>query len=85
MPEKTPVLSSEEVLEKYMGSLNTDIYQKNRVYRNDFMRVLAKVQEFNFSTMKQGLLLIRCCGELMPDESPSSRMALVEQVWTTIT
>ncbi|CAB3256339.1 unnamed protein product [Arctia plantaginis] len=84
MPAKSPVLSSEEVLEKFMANLNTDIHQKNRVYRNDFMRVLVKVKELNFSTKKQGLLLIRCCGELMPDESPPSRMALVEQVWTTI-
>lgn len=83
-PAQKSAASSEEVLEKYIAALNTDIYQKNRVYKNDFMRVLAKVKEFDFSTKKQGLLLIRCCTELMPDETASSRMALVQEVWQTI-
>ncbi|XP_075976120.1 leucine-rich PPR motif-containing protein, mitochondrial-like [Anticarsia gemmatalis] len=77
-------LSSEEVLEKFITGLSTDIYQKNRVYRNDFTRILAKVKELNFSKKKQGLLLIQCCGELMPDETPAARMMLVEEVWNTI-
>lgn len=82
---KTPVvLPSEELLEKMIAGLSSDIHQKNRVYKNDFMRVLAKVNERNFSTKKQGLLLISCCGELLPDESPASRMQIVEQVWNTI-
>ncbi|CAH0695462.1 unnamed protein product [Spodoptera exigua] len=79
-----PAISSEEVLEKYIAALNTDIFQKNRVYKNDLVRVLTKVKELNFSTKKQGLLLIRCCSDLLPDESASSRMELLEQVWTTI-
>ncbi|XP_026738894.1 leucine-rich PPR motif-containing protein, mitochondrial-like [Trichoplusia ni] len=83
-PTKKPAVSAETVLEKYVAALNTDIYQKNRVYKNDFMRVLAKVKDLNFSTKKQGLLLIRCCGELLPDESPLCRMQLVEEVWNTI-
>lgn len=83
-PTKKPAVSAETVLEKYVAALNTDIFQKNRVYKNDFMRVLAKVKDLNFSTKKQGLLLIRCCGELLPDESPLCRMQLVEEVWNTI-
>lgn len=81
---KKPALSSQEVLEKYVAALNTDLYQKNRVYKNDLQRVLAKVKEYNFSTKKQGLLLIRCCGELLPDETALCRMQMVEQVWNTI-
>ncbi|KAJ8735797.1 hypothetical protein PYW07_007417 [Mythimna separata] len=81
---KGPVLSSYEILEKYITGLSTDIFQKNRVYKNDLVRVLNKVKEFNFTKKKQALLLIRCCGDLLPDESALSRMQLVEQVWNTL-
>lgn len=77
-------LSSEELLEKLIANLSTDIYQKNRVYKNDLVKVINKVKELNLSSKKQGLLLLKCCTELLPDESPSSRIALVEQVWNTI-
>ncbi|KAJ2948053.1 hypothetical protein O0L34_g9850 [Tuta absoluta] len=77
-------LNEEELLEKHIAGLSTDIYTKHRVYKNDFQRVLAKVKEYNFSKKKHGLLLLRCCTELMPDEPPASRMALVEQVWETL-
>lgn len=85
--ESTPKptkLSSNDLLEKLIAGLSTDIHNKNRVYKNDLVRVINKVKELNFSTKKQGLLLIRCCTELMPDETPSTRMALVEQIWNTI-
>ncbi|KAJ8736098.1 hypothetical protein PYW08_006754 [Mythimna loreyi] len=81
---KTPMLSSQEILEKYITGLSTDIFQKNRVYKNDLVRVLGKVKEFNFTKKKQALLLIRCCGDLLPDESALSRMQLLEQVWNTL-
>lgn len=77
-------MSSEELLEKLIAGLSTDIHQKNRVYKNDLMRVINRVKEMNFSTKKQGLLLLRCCTELLPDETPSARMALVELVWNTL-
>lgn len=79
-----PSVKAEELLEKMIAGLSSDIYQKNRVYKNDFMRLIAKVEDMNFSTKRQGLLLIRCCGDLLPDESPASRMVLVEQVWKTL-
>lgn len=67
-----------------IAGLSSDIHQKNRVYKNDLMRVIAKVSDLNFSTKKQALLLISCCTELLPDESPSSRMVLVEEVWNAL-
>ncbi|KPJ16487.1 Leucine-rich PPR motif-containing protein, mitochondrial [Papilio machaon] len=77
-------MASEELLEKLIAGLSSDIHQKRRVYKNDFIRVLNKVKELNFSTKKQGLLLISCCAELLPDETPSCRMDLIEQVWIAL-
>lgn len=82
--KKFEPLSSEELLEKYIAGLSTDIHLKNRVYKNDLQRVIAKVKSFNFSTRKQQLLLLRCCTELLPDEAPLTRMALAEEIWSAI-
>ncbi|KAJ0182327.1 hypothetical protein K1T71_001696 [Dendrolimus kikuchii] len=77
-------ISSEELLEKLIAGLSSDIHQKNRVYKNDLVRVISKIKEMSFSTKKQGLLLLRCCTELLPDEAPSTKMSLVEEIWNTI-
>lgn len=76
--------SSNSLLEKLIAGLSSDIHQKNRVYKNDLVRVINKVKDLEFSTKRQGLLLIRCCTELLPDETPSARMELVELIWNTI-
>ncbi|XP_068626542.1 leucine-rich PPR motif-containing protein, mitochondrial isoform X2 [Battus philenor] len=73
-------LSSEELLEKMFTVLSADIHQKRRVYKNDLIKVINKVKELKFSSNKQGLLLIKCCGDLLVDETPSTRMDLLEQV-----
>ncbi|XP_038207718.1 leucine-rich PPR motif-containing protein, mitochondrial [Zerene cesonia] len=77
-------LTSEDLLEKLISGLSADMYQKHRVYKNDLMRVIDKVKALNFSSKKQQLFLIRCCSELLPDETPATRMALVQDVWNTI-
>lgn len=82
--KKFQPISSEDLLEKYISGLSTDIHLKNRVYKNDLQRVIAKVKNLNFSTKKQQLLLLRCCTELLPDEVPVTRMAIAEDIWTTI-
>lgn len=82
--KKFEPISSEELLEKYIAGLSTDIHLKNRVYKNDLQRVITKVKISNFSTKKQQLLLLHCCTDLMPDEAPITRMALAEEIWTTI-
>ncbi|XP_063616303.1 leucine-rich PPR motif-containing protein, mitochondrial [Cydia splendana] len=76
--------SSEELLEKMIAGLSSDIHQKNRVYKNDLVKVIGKVKELNFSSKRQGLLLLQCCTELLPDETPATRIALAEEVWAAI-
>lgn len=77
-------ISQEELLEKFIAGLSSDIYLKHRVYKNDLMRVINKIKELNFSSKRQGLLLLRCCTELLPDEAPAMRMNLVELIWKTL-
>ncbi|CAH0405199.1 unnamed protein product [Chilo suppressalis] len=76
--------SQNELLENLVAGLSSDIHQKNRVYKNDLMRVVNKIKEINFSTKKQSILLIQCCTELLPDESPASRMNLLDEILKAI-
>ncbi|XP_022130285.2 leucine-rich PPR motif-containing protein, mitochondrial [Pieris rapae] len=82
--KSTKNLSPEDLLEKLIANLSSDIYQRHRVYKNDLIRVINKIKEVQFSTKKQELLLISCCSELLPDETPAARMILVEDIWNTI-
>lgn len=36
------------------------------------------------ATPSQSLLIIRCCGSLLPDELPENRTKLVQKIWTTL-
>lgn len=36
------------------------------------------------ATSSQSLMIIRCCGELIPEEPPTNRTELVQQVWKTL-
>lgn len=41
---------------------------------------------FHFSeqaTSTQSLMIIRCCGSLVPEESPEVRTKLVNEIWST--
>lgn len=36
------------------------------------------------ATPSQSLMVLRCCGNLVPDELPENRTKLVQQIWETI-
>lgn len=36
------------------------------------------------ATSTQSLLIIRCCGNLVPEESPEVRTRLVNEIWETL-
>jgi hypothetical protein len=36
------------------------------------------------ATSTQSLLIIRCCGSLLPEASPNIRTQLVEEIWKTL-
>jgi hypothetical protein len=36
------------------------------------------------ATSTQCLLIIRCCGNLVPEASPEARTQLVEEIWKTL-
>ncbi|XP_049882196.1 leucine-rich PPR motif-containing protein, mitochondrial-like [Pectinophora gossypiella] len=81
---KIKAINEEDALEKFVAGLSADIHNKKRVYKNDLQRVLSKVKSLNYSSKKQGLLLLQCCTDLLADEAPATRMTLAEQVWNTI-
>jgi len=50
------------------------------------LRVLIRnLQYFSENTTSsQSLLVIRCCGSLIPEELPEKRTQLVQEIWATL-
>ena len=36
------------------------------------------------ATSSQSLMIIRCCGDLVPEETPENRTKLVQEIWKTM-
>lgn len=36
------------------------------------------------ATTSQSLMVIRCCGNLVPEETPERRTQLVDEIWKTL-
>ena len=54
-----------------------------------FLQVVSSVNVYFFfvlesATSTQSLLIIRCCGNLLPEASPEVRTHLVEEIWKTL-
>lgn len=49
---------------------------------------MVQINNHNFvaetATPSQSLMILRCCGNLVPDELPENRTKLVQQIWETI-
>lgn len=55
-----------------------------RISRRDLEEVLEEIRQQRTATSSQSLLVIRCCGNLVPEEMPEVRTALVQDIWRTL-
>lgn len=55
-----------------------------RISRRDLEEVLDEIRQHRTATSSQSLLVIRCCGNLVPEELPEVRTALVQDIWKTL-
>lgn len=55
-----------------------------RISRRDIEDVLEELRLQRSATSSQSLLMIRCCGNLVPEEMPEVRTALVQEIWKTL-
>ena len=71
-------------LEKQLRRLDQDVRRIGRISRRDIEEVLEEIRLQRSATSSQSLLVIRCCGNLVPEEMPEVRTALVQEIWKTL-
>ncbi|XP_076067194.1 bicoid stability factor [Oratosquilla oratoria] len=76
----SPALS----LDKALTRLDSDIRRTGRIALQDIEDILNEVKSFKSASSNQSLLLIRCCGSLVPEEDPDVRTKLVHNIWETL-
>lgn len=71
-------------LDKQIRRLDQDARRTGRISRRDLEEVLDEIRTHRTATSSQSLLVIRCCGNLVPEELPEVRTALVQEIWKTL-
>ncbi|XP_050321595.1 leucine-rich PPR motif-containing protein, mitochondrial [Bactrocera neohumeralis] len=80
----SPAAKSDLNLEKQIRRLDQDVRRVGRISRRDIEEVLEEIRTQRSATSSQSLLVIRCCGNLVPEEMPEVRTALVQEIWKTL-
>ncbi|GLV39949.1 bicoid stability factor [Carabus blaptoides fortunei] len=71
-------------LEKSIRRLDNDVRRSGRISRRDIEDILEEIRHTRSATSSQSLLVIRCCGNLVPEELPEIRTKLVQEIWNTL-
>ncbi|KAG4079721.1 hypothetical protein HA402_006754 [Bradysia odoriphaga] len=71
-------------LDESIKKLDQDVRRIGRISRRDIEEVFDEVRRIKTASSSQSLLLIRCCGNLVPEELPEVRTALVQEIWKTL-
>lgn len=67
-----------------MKRLDQDVRRSGRISKRDIEDVLEEIRSSRSATTSQSLLVIRCCGNLVPEELPEVRTKLVKEIWNTL-
>lgn len=78
------VAGSNHSLDRSLKRLDEDVRRSGRISRRDLEDVLEEIRVNRSATSAQSLLVIRCCGNLVPEELPEVRTALVQEIWKTL-
>lgn len=71
-------------LERSIRRLDQDVRRSGRISRRDIEDILEEIRHTRSATSSQSLLVIRCCGNLVPEELPETRTKLVQEIWNTL-
>ncbi|CAH1960976.1 unnamed protein product [Acanthoscelides obtectus] len=80
---QTSVLTDQN-LETSLKRIDQDVRKSGRISRRDIEDVLEEIRIARSATSSQSLLVIRCCGNLVPEELPETRTKLVQEIWNTL-
>lgn len=68
-----------------LQKLDSEVRRFGRITKKDIDEVFDEIRSRNDITSSQSLLVIRCCGELVPEELPEQRTLLVQKIWSVLT
>lgn len=76
-------INPSDTLDKSLKRLDNDVRRSGRISRRDLEEILEEIRTNKSATSSQSLLVIRCCGNLVPEEMPEARTKMVQQIWKT--
>ncbi|KAG7155734.1 Leucine-rich PPR motif-containing protein-like 3 [Homarus americanus] len=71
-------------IDKALYRIDTDIRRTGRIFKKDIEDIFGEIKALRHATSTQSLLLLRCCGSLVPEELPEVRNKLVQDIWETL-
>ncbi|XP_037041039.1 leucine-rich PPR motif-containing protein, mitochondrial isoform X2 [Bradysia coprophila] len=71
-------------LDESIRKLDQDVRRIGRISRRDVEEVFDEIRRIKTASSSQSLMLIRCCGNVVPEELPAVRTALVQEIWKTL-
>ncbi|KAK9507866.1 hypothetical protein O3M35_007637 [Rhynocoris fuscipes] len=71
-------------IDKSIQRLDSDVRRLGRVTSKELLEVFEEIRNSRQATSTQSLMIIRCCGNLVPEESPEVRTRLVNEIWETL-
>ncbi|RZF34823.1 hypothetical protein LSTR_LSTR011210 [Laodelphax striatellus] len=71
-------------LDRSIRRLDEDARRMGRISVKELKDVIQEIQSTKTATSTQSLMVIRCCGNLVPEETPEFRTNLVKEVWSTL-
>ncbi len=77
-------MESHENIDRSLYRLDQEIRRTGRVARQEIDELLQDIRDMKKATSNQSLMMIRCCGELVPSENSENRTKLVQEVWKTM-
>lgn len=74
----------EKNIDKHIQRLDQDVRRAGRISKKELEDVFKEIKHLKHATSTQSLMIIRCCGNLVPEESPEVRTNLVKEIWATL-
>ncbi|XP_014274308.1 leucine-rich PPR motif-containing protein, mitochondrial [Halyomorpha halys] len=76
-------LTQNKNIEKSIQKLDQDVRRSGRISKKELEDVFNEIRHTKHATSTQSLMIIRCCGNLVPEENPEVRTKLVNEIWST--
>ncbi|CAH1737969.1 unnamed protein product [Aphis gossypii] len=76
--------SSANKIDDYIKKLDFDLRRVGRISKREIEEILNEIVITKTATPSQSLMVLRCCGSLVPDELPENRTILVQKIWQAI-